>query len=224
MGNPLLSSLVRERIAVALAAALVVATWGAPVFAPLSIAVVFAHECSHALAAVLTGGRVIRMEIGMDEGGGTWTEGGLPLLVLNAGYLGSLASGLLLLRWVQWSRGLCAGIGALSIGVAVFFMPWLSFGFVFGVLWGTALLALASRGAPWVTASVVRLYGVFSVLYALGDIIADVFGLADALGAPNSTISDATLLAERTGVPAMVWGAGWLCAGLTAVWFSRRRL
>jgi hypothetical protein len=65
---------------------------------------------------------------------------------------------------------------------------------------------------------------VFSVLYALGDIFADVFWLADAFEAPRGTISDATLLAESTGVSAMIWGAGWLFAGLTAVWFSRRRL
>jgi hypothetical protein len=218
MGEILISSLVRQRVAVALVAALVVATWGAPALAPLSIAVVFAHECSHALAAVLTGGRVIGIEIGMDEGGGTWTEGGWPLIVLNAGYLGSLASGLLLLRGVRWSGALCAAIGILSVAVAVVWMPWRSFGFGFAVLWGGALITLASWAATWVQAAIVRLYGVFSVVYALGDVLADVFG------APAGAVNDATLLAARTGVPATVWGAGWLCAGVLAMWFSRSRV
>lgn len=217
MGETLISSLGRERVAIALIAALVVANWGAPALAPLSIAVVFAHECSHALAAVLTGGRVLGIEIGIDEGGGTWTEGGWPLLVLNAGYLGSLASGLLLLRGVRWSGALCAAIGVLSVAVAVVWMPWRSFGFCFAVLWGGALVGLAAWAAPWVTAAIVRLYGVFSVLYALGDVLADVFG------APAGSVNDATLLAAHTGVPATIWGAGWLCAGVLAMWFSRRR-
>ena len=70
--------------------------WNTVVVYPFRVFVVFLHEISHGLAAVLTGGRVVSIGLSANEGGVCVTRGGSPFLVLNAGYLGSLSVGRLL--------------------------------------------------------------------------------------------------------------------------------
>lgn len=208
----------RSRLALAAAFGVLVWLWGAPVLWPLSVAVVFAHEVSHALMTWVTGGHVLALRLGYDEGGETLSYGGIHWLILNAGYLGSLLFGILLLRLVNQSRGVCAAIGLGSMLIALLWMPWISFGFVWTMIWGAFLGWVGVRADPWVASTVVRLYGVYSVLYAFGDIRADVFG------APNGAVTDASMLAELTGIPAMIWGIGWMIVGVIAVWANRSKV
>lgn len=206
----------RGRLALAAVSVALLWLWGSPVLWPLSIAVVFAHEASHALMTVLTGGDVVQLSLGMNEGGETVSSGGIRFLILNAGYLGSLLSGIALLSLVRWSRTVCMTIGLVSLGVAIVWMPWLSFGFAWTLVWAACLCWVGVRSPAWLPSTVVRLYGVYSVLYAFGDIRSDVFG------APVGSVTDASMLAELTGVPAMVWGVGWMALGAMAVWWNRK--
>ena len=67
--------------------------WDTTVLYPLQILVVFFHESSHALMAVLTGGEVLEMQIDYMQGGHVLSRGGSRFLTLSAGYLGSLGWG-----------------------------------------------------------------------------------------------------------------------------------
>ena len=207
----------REAWAVAAVVAVLVVFWGSPLLWPLAIAVVFAHECSHALMAVATGGTVASIELAWNQSGATWSTGGIPFLVLNAGYLGSLVSGIVLLKGAARPRGMCVTVGLVSGIVALGWMPWISFGFLWVMLYAAGLIAVGLRAPPWLAALLLRVYGVFSILYALGDIHADVFG------APAGAVTDATMLAELTGVPSVVWGVGWLIVGIGVIWRMGRR-
>ncbi len=211
-----LDARVRSRVALAAAFVGLAWLWGSPLLWPLSIAVVFLHEASHALVTVLTGGRVLELQLGLDEGGATMSEGGLRFFILNAGYLGSLLSGIALLRMVGRARLVTVGLAVVGVGIALAWMPWVSWGFALVVAWCSFLAWVGLRAPPWAATTVVRLYGVYSVLYAFGDIRADVFG------APSGAVTDATMLAELTGVPAVVWGLGWMVAGAAALWANRR--
>ena len=71
--------------------------WNTPVAYPFRIFVVFLHEISHGLAAVLTGGRIVSIGLSFNEGGVCVTQGGWRFVVLSAGYLGSLLWGALFL-------------------------------------------------------------------------------------------------------------------------------
>jgi len=73
--------------------ALSLALWDTFLVYPFRIFVVFLHEISHGLAAVLTGGAIESIGLSFDEGGVCRTRGGWPFLILNAGYLGSLLWG-----------------------------------------------------------------------------------------------------------------------------------
>lgn len=199
------------------------AFWDSLFLAPFKLLVVTFHELGHATTALLTGGSVVELVVNVNEGGHTLTSGGSHFLILNGGYLGSLVFGMLLLASVRsQSRGRLM-LGLLGVGlwaIAGLWVPLFSFGFVYIVLMGLGFL-VASRKAPEDVAGwAVRGLGVFSILYALFDIRSDVFG--GVIG--NGGTTDATMLAEKTGIPGILWGVAWLCAGLLALWRARHRI
>ncbi len=193
--------------------------WDTIVVYPLKIFVVFLHELSHGLMAVATGGSIEAISLDWREGGETLSRGGNAFLTLSAGYLGSLAWGLLLLELARarpkLARWALLGLGVLMLGVTAVFVRGL-FGMVFGVVFGAALL-LASR---WLPPAGVRValtaMGLTSALYALLDIRSDVL---DRPGA----VSDAVMLGRMTGIPGIAWGVLWIGLGLIAcIWMMRR--
>ena len=64
--------------------------WDTYLVYPLKLLVVFLHESSHGLMAILTGGTVLHVEVSPDEAGVCKTQGGSRFLTLSAGYLGSM--------------------------------------------------------------------------------------------------------------------------------------
>lgn len=194
--------------------------WDSIPLVPLKLLVVTFHELGHAAVALATGGRVVEIVVNWEESGHTLSEGGWPLLILNGGYLGSLMTGVFLLSLTRKEGRGRLLLGALGLGlwmVAALWIPILSFGFGYALVFGGLLLWLSRRAPVWFSEFGSRSIGIFSVLYALFDIRSDVFG--SVVGA-----SDAVMLAQRTGIPAVLWGGGWLLAGLSLLWLARRRV
>lgn len=192
--------------------------WPTPVVYPIKIFVVMLHELSHAIAALVTGGRVERITLSPYQGGATYTRGGSAFAVLSAGYLGSLLWGLLLIRMARGSkkrvRGATIGLGILLLGVTLAVVRgW--FGFPFGLLFG-ALLILAGRLlSTHVQSLVLLVLGITSALYALLDIRSDVLQRSELP-------SDAFMLHQLTGIPTVVWGVLWIGLGAVACFFALR--
>jgi len=207
----------------ALVAALLVVGWDLPVLLPLRLLVVVFHEAGHAIVALLTGGQVLSIQVGLDEGGQTLTSGGARLLILNGGYLGSLAAGIALLRLARSDgrgRTVLALLGLLlGAAAAVWFRPFLSFGFGYTAATAFSLVVLARKAPAAVADWLVRSVGLFSVLYALLDIRSDVLSHGFAAG---DVPSDAAMLAQLTHVPALLWGLGWVLVGGLLLWRLRR--
>jgi hypothetical protein len=183
-------------------AAAILLLWGTPVVYPFRLFVVFLHEISHGIAAVLTGGSIVRIG-----------------LILNAGYLGSLLWGALFLvlgaRRTR-ARPVIAVIGLLTLLITLAYVrTW--FGFLYGLAAGLALLAAAAKLAPVVSETLLAAVGATSVLYAVWDVATDVF-LA------HSGQSDASALARLTLVPAVVWGAAWIAVSAVVLVQVLRRL
>lgn len=193
------------------------ALWTTPLLFPLRMFVVFLHELSHGLAAVLTGGHIVRIELSPAEGGLCLTRGGWRLLVLSAGYLGSLAWGVALLLGGARRRGhgaLLAGVGLLLLAVTLVYVRSV-FGLVYGVTSGAALL-LAARKLPEAASQVLlTMLGVVSCLYAVWDIASDTL-------LRQIPASDASALGRLTGIPGPLWGVAWITLALaTTVWALR---
>ncbi len=183
--------------------------WHSIVLYPVKLFVVLLHELSHAAAALLTGGSVVEIQIDSRIGGLALTQGGWPFVIVSSGYLGSMLSGgaILLLALRQRAvPALAAAVGVLVLLVTVLFVR-NSFGLIFGLLFGAAIVA-AARWLParWL-ALLVQYLGAMSCLYALVDVKEDLLTLEDRL-------TDASILAGMTGIPAIVWGVLWSAISL----------
>ena len=189
--------------------------WLTPALTPLKIFVVFIHEASHALATVLTGGRVVSMVVTPWESGYVESVGGSPLLVASAGYVGSALFGgvmLLLAGRQRWATTIFAGL-ALLFGVVTVWFVRAPFGMLFGLGTTAVFGVLAWKrfpGAPYI----IDILAVMSSLYALYD-------LSDFLLVGART--DAVLLAQLTYVPAFVWAILWSIVALLVVYTAGKR-
>ena len=148
--------------------------------------------------------------------------GGNRFLILNAGYLGSLLSGVAILRWVRTERAgerVAVALGLVLLTVAMGWVrPMADFGFVYCLLTGAGFIFLGTKIGKGMGLSIVRTVGLFSVMYALVDIKDDVFR------APSGTMSDAAMLSAEFGLPTVVWGLIWIAVGGGLVWKMRAKL
>ncbi len=185
--------------------ALVAGLWGTFAVTPLKIFVVLLHEISHGIAAVLTGGSIVKMEINVRQGGVCYTTGGIRFFVLSAGYLGSMLWGGLIVVAASRSkrqRWISLGIGGFVLAVTVLYVrSW--FGFGFALLASGLLIVMGLKLSHDINQFVLQVIGVTSCLYAVLDIVDDV------LQRPGIG-SDADMLADLTFVPSVVWGVIWI--------------
>ena len=191
----------------------VVLLWNTWVVYPLKILVVFFHELSHGLAALLTGGSIERIELHAAEGGLAVTRGGSRFVILSAGYLGSLLLGGLLLVAAARSRHdrrILGGLGVVLVGVTLLVVrPWFGFGMIFGLATGAAFLVAANLLGEVAADVLLKVIGLTSCLYAVLDIKSDVLDRSELR-------SDARMLAELTGLPTVVWGVIWIVVAVLA--------
>lgn len=180
----------------------VLAGWyAAPLVYPLRLLTVLLHEGGHAAVTLLTGGVVVEIAVNAEESGHTLSSGGFHFLILHGGYLGSLLAGLLLTGTPRAARGPCVMLGALAL-LALGWIPLISFGFFYTAAVAAGLLVLAWKASHDVCRTVMRGTGLFVVADAVRDVLSD-------LGR-----GDAALLAQMTGVPALIWSVLWLTAAL----------
>ena len=194
--------------------------WYTPLVYPLKIFVVLLHEVSHAVALAVTGGSVESITLNPMQGGATYGRGGLPLVTLSAGYLGSLGFGALLVLGAQSrrlsSRILLGLVGGTVLALTLIFIR-NGFGFVFGLLFGAALVVGSNRLPEGWSGALLSVLGITSVLYAILDIKSDILDRPEVR-------SDAAMLAEMTGVPTQIWGAVWITVAVVAAVLLFRRI
>ncbi len=199
-------------------ALLAYALWATPLLYPLKIFVVFLHELSHGLAALLTGGEIVRIELAAAQGGVCVTRGGSRFLVLSAGYLGSLMIGAMLLVISSRKGGqrtTLAAVGVVTLAVTVAYVR-TSFGFAYGLVAGAVLLLAARKLSEATCGLVVMMIGVTSCLYAVWDIASDTL-------LRQIPSSDATALGRLTGIPGPLWGVAWIIVALGVTLLALRR-
>jgi hypothetical protein len=193
----------------------VVLLWNSWLVYPLKILVVFFHELSHGLAALLTGGSIVEIQLQREQGGLCVTKGGSRFVVLTAGYLGSLVVGgsiLLLAARSPKDKAITGTLAVVLLAVTLLFVrPWFGFGMVFGLLSAAALVLAAVYLGKEANDWLLRVIGIVSCLYAVLDIKSDVLDRPEAG-------SDAHMLAELTGIPTILWGLLWIAAALFATY------
>ena len=197
--------------------AVVFALWATPVVLPLKLLVVFFHELSHALVAILTGGRVESFSVDFRQGGEVWTRGGSRFLTLSAGYLGSLAIGVGLLfaaLKLHRDRAILTVLGGVMWAVLLLYVRDIPAALICG-LTGAALIAAGRVLSEPVCDLILRVIGLTSVLYVPYDIYDDTIRRSELR-------SDARMLAEEFFGTTMMWGGLWLVIALGVVYWCLR--
>ncbi len=197
--------------------------WDSPVVFPVKLFVVLLHELSHGFAGILTGGRIVEIEINAQQGGHCVVAGGNFFVTASAGYLGSLAWGALMVwgstRFPGLSKRFVVVIALLILATTALYIrdPYT----VLATLcFGAAFLATARFGGETLNRLFLLGLGLTSCLYAVLDIKSDVLDRPELM-------SDARILAGLTGVPTLVWGMLWIgiaigVCGILFRWFWRR--
>lgn len=178
--------------------------WDTPLVYPLKVLVVFFHEASHGLAALATGGQIDHILLDSNLGGLMTSTGGWPLVILPAGYLGSMLWGAVLVLGAAWSsrrKLLSILLGVVLLGVTLLYVRSL-FGFASGLLFGGLLCLAGARFSEAFNDLLLSFVGVTSMLYALLDIREDLIVRTVAQ-------SDAAVFSQYIPLPPMVWGAIW---------------
>ncbi|MFT5060590.1 MAG: hypothetical protein ACI9AX_000912, partial [Polaromonas sp.] len=153
----------------------VFALWSTPLALPLKILVVFLHELSHGLAAVLTGGSIEAISLSAQQGGHAITRGGNGFIILSAGYLGSLLLGVMLLLIAlrtNADRATLGLFGLITLLVTLLYIRDL-FPLVFCTIIGLAMLSTAWFLSRPINDFVLRVIGLSSVIYVPYDIFSD---------------------------------------------------
>jgi hypothetical protein len=194
--------------------AVTMALWDTPFVYPVKVLVVLFHEISHGVAALLTGGSIERITLSPDMGGLMTSLGGIPLVILPAGYLGSMACGAGLVLVAAWSskrRLFSFLLGAGLVLVTLVYVRSL-FGFLSGLVFGILLCLAGARLSEALNDLLLSFLGLTSMLYALLDI-------RDDLISRTVPQSDAYQFSKLVGLPPVFWGLVWGGAALVlAVW------
>ncbi len=175
---------------------------------------VYFHEISHGLAAILTGGRVISIELRPDGSGLCYYQGGWRLLISFAGYAGAVAWGLLIYLSAK-SLGRRANIIAwlLTIMIGISTILWARdlTSILILVIMGGLLFTLArfSLGA-WIT-TLTQFIGIYVMQSALQSPTYLLDGQASGDGA---------ILASITMVPELFWVIIWIIIALLGFWYA----
>ncbi|GAA5961504.1 hypothetical protein JCM3765_003610 [Sporobolomyces pararoseus] len=183
--------------------------WNVPVINkflwPWKMLTVGFHEFSHAAAGLCTGAKIKSISLDPNEGGCTMMSGGVGLVSLPAGYLGSSLIGAAL---VFCGFDIVASKIA-SIVVGVFFLLTLWWGRKDWLTILTILFAVGVIVAFWFIAhgAALRFYilfiGTISCLYSL-------FDICDDLIFRKVNESDASVFAKRYGGSSQCWGVIWV--------------
>jgi hypothetical protein len=185
--------------------------WNTIALYPVKAFVVLLHELGHAAAAVLTGGHVERIGLSRNLGGVCWSRGGWRLLVLPAGYLGSMLFGGLILvaaARMRNDRALAATLGLAVLVLTIVFVRTL-FGIGFGLVFGAALVCSARWLQQAVNDLLLKFLGLASVLYAVIDIKEDLISRT----VPGS---DAYAMSQELFLPPVFWGVLWMALAVVA--------
>jgi hypothetical protein len=197
---------------VLVAAGLSLALWFVPyvglVLYPIRLFVTYVHEICHALAAFVTLGSALEIEIFADASGLTYTLGGVGLVVSSAGYVGTPLFGALLLllssRRAAVRPALAATGGALLLAAVALGGNWLAW--LAGVGLGAALVALGVKAKASTARFALSFLAIQCMLNALWDLKSLMW-----LSIASPVATDARNMAEATGglVPAAAWTVLW---------------
>ena len=172
------------------------------------------HEISHGLAALLTGGSIVRIELDLRGSGVCYTQGGIRFVVAFAGYLGAAVSGMffylsvtkLAHRKIALFSAIFGGLTLLTLvlwgrdAVTIFIML---------VISALCLIPFINNWHP----KAMRLLMQFIGCYIILDALKSPLYLID-----SRNFGDGATLSNLTLIPEIVWVGLWEVCALICIW------
>lgn len=186
--------------------------WDTFIIYPIKLMVVLLHEISHGLAAIVTGGKVIDLDIALDLSGFSKIENGNSFIIASSGYLGSLIWGMILF-YSSYQKKFRSIVLPIVAGIIVIFLINSSSNeyLIFITIGIIILLFIINYFLPsFFTDFVLKSLGLVSCIYVLIDIKQDILE-------STTSYSDASILAEMTGVHQTIWGFFWLLISIAGI-------
>jgi hypothetical protein len=174
----------------------------------------FFHELSHGLVALISGGKLHRIELNFDGSGLCTTAGGAELLILFAGYAGSAIWGSLVYLSVSknkayHAKAISVFLSALILLVAILWARDLITFVILGVI-GSLFVFAYRYGSGQTTQLIIEFLAIYIVL----DAIRSPLHLLD-----GRSIGDGSELAQITRIPEIFWVAIWFLLACGCLYF-----
>lgn len=187
--------------------------YGALVVYPITLLVTIFHETGHALFALITGGSVHGIQINNNGSGYAMVAGGLSLLVIPGGYIGSAIWGNLLLFVALYKEKYIKWILYLIMFVLIFS----------GIVWfnsvGSTILLIVFAGLFYWLSRAKKSVQVYSLL-AIGATTL-FYIILDFNGGPSSDLAHFTSLLPI--LPQFGWAIIWLAVVSYITYLNIRR-
>jgi hypothetical protein len=177
------------------------------VFYPFHLFGTFVHEISHGLAAILTGGDFRRFSVNPNLSGLAWTAGGSRWIVTSAGYVGTALFGGLLV--IISARGVPARYVLFFMGIILGVLCLVFVRNIFGIVSGlmiAGLLVLAGEKLNAAWADGLLLFLAVQMMLDAVDSVSDLLWISTYR---SGTLTDAQIMQEATGIPAIFWALAW---------------
>ncbi len=182
--NPLSETLTRRQmLLITLAGGFIVyLIWNVSFFSwfayPLRLFVTYVHEAGHALAAIASGGEVVKFTVSPNGSGLATTIGGSRALILPAGYLGAALFGAILFYTINRFPGVVKNLATVLGGALIIFTILYArpdeggslTAIIIGLLVGGLLVALGLRGSRVLNLLVLSVLAIATGLNAVLDI------------------------------------------------------
>ncbi len=188
--------------------------WDTILFFPIKLLVVLLHEISHGIIAILSGGKILTLEINFNLGGRCITEDGNQFLIAFAGYPGSLLFGTALFYSTYKPKLKILILSIIAIIIFLFAVNTMSDSLLsfISIIIAVSIFVLNKFIPAFITNFIFRVIGLISCIYVIYDIKEDVFN-------NNNYLSDASLISEITGLSSHFWGFLWIIISLIGILF-----
>jgi len=173
----------------------------------------FFHEISHGLAAVLTGGSVVNIELYPNGAGLCKTIGGSRFIVSFMGYTGAILFGVLLSivshMGVKAAKIVRVLLISVVMGSIIFWVRDLLTLLILISIVALLVLSFKLQGS-WLDHGVIKLIGLTVLLNSM---------LSPLYLLDNRAVGDGAALADLTLLPEIMWIASWFLISLLGLYF-----
>jgi len=170
------------------------------------------HEISHGIAAILTGGSVLRIQLFANGAGLCTTQGGIGFAISFAGYAGATFWGWGIYRLAsthqRTAQGFSVLIFLLIVSSIIFWGRDILTWFILAVLGGLFLLTIKLKKLHYLQ----RLMQLFGLLILLNSLSSPSYLL------DGRNLGDGAALANMTFIPEFIWVLIWFLLALIALY------